>query len=226
MASYGIAKKKTARNEGLWADNPADSGGETWAGIARKSHPQWKGWSIIDGEKRVIGKAPAYTSSYYAAWVRKLNATLIKLPLLSKFTDDFYRANYWDAYRLNEVQNQDVADWMYDHVVNAGGRGAMWVQEALNHLGATLAVDGDLGIKSIAAINAAEPAALLEAMTDVAAYYRLDRAAANPSQIQFLPSWLRRDGVTGEEIQEVMKAARDGLTYAEVAELKRLISCA
>jgi murein L,D-transpeptidase YcbB/YkuD len=94
----------------------------------------------------------------------------------------------------------------------------MWIQEA-----AGVTADGVIGPQSIRAINAADPKALLQEAEDVAAFYRLDKAEADPSQIQFLPSWLRRDGVSAKEIQQVMQVAKTGLTYDKVAELKEMI---
>lgn len=223
MALYQLAKNRTDGNEGLWANNPNDDGGETWVGIARGPHPAWKGWPIIDDEKRRLGKQPEYGSDRYKMWVGKLNAALRKLPLLTRYVNDFYRANFWEMNRLDEVRDQAVAEYIYDHAVNAGARGIEWLQEALRFLGYPVAIDGAVGPKTLAAINGAEPVALLREMEDVAAFYRLDRAADKPSQIQFLPSWLKRDGCSREEIDEVMKAAKDGLTYTEVAVLKKMI---
>lgn len=223
MADYQRAKKKTDGNEGLYANNPSDSGGETWAGIARNSNPVFKGWAIIDGEKRLLGKQPAYGTDSYRTWVRKLNERLVSLPLLVRYVNEFFKVNYWDACCLDDVRDQCVAEWIFDHFVNARGRGVKWIQEALNILGAGISVDGGFGTKTLAAINAAEPTALLRESEDVAAFYRLDRAQGDPSQIQFLPSWLQRDGVSKEEIARVMAAASDGLTYSEIADLKAMI---
>ena len=128
------------------------------------------------------------------------------------------KTNFWDKYRLSEVTDQAVAAWIYDHVVNGGSRGAMWIQEA-----AGVTADGAIGPQTIRSINAADPAALLRKACDLAAFYRLDRTSADPSQIRFLPSWLRRDGVPAEEIEQVMQFAKAGLTCDKVAELKEMI---
>jgi lysozyme family protein len=219
MASFELARKRTDGNEGGWADNPNDAGGETFRGISRNNFPKWQGWPVIDQEKKKLGAVPKlYGGNAYRVYVEKLNARLFALPLLMKWVEDFFRVNFWSPNMLDEVQSQEVADWIYDHAVNGGARGVMWVQEA-----AGVKADGDIGPVSLAAINAIPPAKLLQEAEDVAAFYRLDRAAADPSQIQFLPSWLRRDGVSQEEINQVMQAAKDGLTYTEVAALKRLI---
>lgn len=92
----------------------------------------------------------------------------------------------------------------------------MWAQ-----LAAQVKPDGKLGAVSIAAINTADPAGLLGRMEDIAGAYRLDRANDNPSQIQFLTSWLRRDGQPDSIIAMVKQAAKDGrLDDSEVVTLK------
>lgn len=221
MASYEQAKQKTAANEGGYQNNPADKGNladlGTYKGIAPRPNPSWQGWPIIRAElaKMIPMK---YGSSGYETWVKYLNQRLSANATLQRLVDQFFKAGYWDAYRLDEVQDQVLAEWIYDHAVNGGGRGIMWAQEA-----AGVKADGKVGPITLKALNSADPVALLQEAEDVAAFYRLDRAAEDPSQIQFLPSWLRRDGVSVEEIRQVMQMAKDGLTYAEVADLKRMI---
>ena len=48
MAKFQIAEAITGRNEGGYANNSADTGGETYAGIARNYWPKWQGWKYID----------------------------------------------------------------------------------------------------------------------------------------------------------------------------------
>jgi len=163
----------------------------------------------------------ACTAENRPTWVKRLNATLAQIPALQKLVDEFYRAHFWDAYKLTSLQNQAVANWIYDHAVNAGSSGIKWAQEV-----AGVKRDGIIGYHSIEAINAMGPINFLRQAEDVAAFYRLDRALANPSQIQFLPSWLRRDGVSEEELREVMAMAKNGLTMEEVKTLKGLIEAA
>ncbi|GFE61918.1 glycoside hydrolase family 108 protein [Geobacter sp. AOG2] len=218
MADFNAAHAKAMENEGGYANNPADAGGETYKGIARKFWPSWSGWRFVDGIKSKVTAQPHFGTSGYYEWVKLFNSLLIQINQLQRYVVDFYKVNFWDKYRLSEINDQAVATWLYDHVVNGAARGIQWLQEA-----AGVAADGKIGPATIAAINAADPATLLQEAEDVAAFYRLDKAAANPSQIQFLPSWLRRDGVSTEEINQVMQAVQGGLTYAEVAELKEMI---
>ncbi|WP_191966122.1 glycoside hydrolase family 108 protein [Oryzomonas japonica] len=218
MVDFTTVHATVISNEGGYANNPADAGGETYKGIARKFWPNWAGWKYVDGVKANTIPQPVHGTTAYRRYVSHLNECLAGLASLQQMVLDFYRRNFWDKYRLSEINDQSVATWLYDHVVNGGARGAMWLQEA-----AGVTADGKVGPATIAAINAADSVALLQDAEDVVAFYRLDRAAADPSQIQFLPSWLRRDGVSQEEITQVMQAGRDGLTYAEVAGLKEMI---
>jgi lysozyme family protein len=215
MALFEIAYKQTRENEGGYANNGADAGGETYKGIARNFWGGLNLWRFIDQVKQELGTVHDGNKH---DWIERLNARLEQIPALQTAVDYFYRAKFWDANSLTLIRSQIVANWIFDHCVNADSRGDKWAQEA-----AGVAIDGDIGPVTIAAINAMEPAVFLSKAEDVAAFYRLDRALANPSQIQFLPSWLRRDGVSTEEIKEVMAMAKNGLTAAEVKVLKGII---
>lgn len=225
MAEFLPAFSKTNGNEGGASFNPADLGNvvlkgvvttPTYKGIAPVSNPRFGGWKYISGAIALLTPMPAYGMSGHSAWVKYLNGTLAKINTLQQMVQDFYRVNYWGKYRLSEITNQAVAEWVYDHVVNGGARGAMWIQLAANVI-----PDGGIGPKSLAAINGADPVALLERADDIAGAFRLDRAHANPSQIQFLVGWLRRDGQPEEIIAMVRQAAADGrLDDSEVAKIK------
>ena len=199
MADFNTAHKKVMGNEGGYANNPADAGGETYKGIARKFWPQWGGWKLVDGVKACVASQPGYGTAEYHGWAGRLNAQLASLNQLQQLVLDFYRANFWDKYWLSEVNDQDVADWIYDHAVNGGGRGVMWVQEA-----AGVAADGVIGPQTIRAINAADPQALLAKARDLAVAYRLEKVRECPEDKQFLHSWLARDGAPEDKINQIM----------------------
>lgn len=215
MPDFITIHNATMKIEGGYANNPADPGGETYKGIARKSHPAWSGWKYIDGVKALTTAMPHYGTTSYKNWVAYLNGKLAQLNQLQAAVVDFYRANFWAANRLGEIANEDVAAWIYDHIVNGGKRGVIWAQ-----LAARVTPDGKMGPKTIAAINETDPGQLLRRMEDIAGVHRLDRAHDNPSQIQFLVGWLRRDGQPESIIALVRAAARDGIIdCAEVASI-------
>ena len=46
----------TLETEGYYVNDPSDSGGETYCGIARNSNPKWQGWKIVDKHKLNTGR--------------------------------------------------------------------------------------------------------------------------------------------------------------------------
>ena len=105
MANFDIAYKRTAKFEGGYVNDPDDKGGETYFGIARKSNPQWLGWKIIDAQK----KLPNFPSN--------LTSVRYDLDTLEK---NLYKVNYWDKVWGDKINNQKVANDMYDTAVNMG----------------------------------------------------------------------------------------------------------
>lgn len=226
MADYKAARAKTDRNEGGCSFNPNDKGNivvkgvvtiPTYKGIAPVFWKNWRGFAIITVTiKDTMVNMPKYGTTEHRTWCSHLNKKLADNPTLQKYVDEFYETNFWHANRLGEIINQDVAEWLYDHAVNGGARGIMWAQMA-----AKVKPDGSMGPLSVKAINAMDPADFLSRVEDIAGAYRLDKAHDDPSQIQFLGSWLSRDGQPPEIIAMVKAAARDGkLDDAEVESLK------
>lgn len=113
MAKFDPAFNATMGTEGGYANDPNDHGGETYAGISRNNFPNWEGWKIIDYLK-ILGKFPANI---------KANTTL---PGMVK---DFYRKNFWNVIRGDEIESQDIANQLFDMAVNAGNGAAIKLAE-------------------------------------------------------------------------------------------------
>jgi lysozyme family protein len=109
VANFDIADKLTSVNEGGYANDPSDRGGETWKGIARKMHPDWQGWVLIDWYK----KHPKFPS------------VLNESPKLEEDRKAFYKRNFWDIVRGDEINFQEIANQMYDDAVNTGPSSAI-----------------------------------------------------------------------------------------------------
>lgn len=202
MADFNAAHNKMLGNEGGYANNPDDAGGETYKGISRRFWPQWGGWKYVDGVKANTVQPPERGTAAYQDYVAHLNRCLAGLAALQQLVVDFYKKNFWDKCRLGEVNDQAVADWLYDHAVNGGNRGVMWMQEAVG-----VKADGVVGPQTIRAINAVDPKALLDRVMDIAVAYRMAKVQDEPDQRQFLHSWLERDGLPEERIKQVMATA-------------------
>ena len=105
-------------------------------------------------------------------------------------------SEYWDAMRLAEVENQGVANKLFDMGVNMGVRqAAVYAQRAANALAAVEArvvEDGVIGPRTLAAINAGDPMAYYQLLCELSAAHYRHLAAVNPAQAVNLAGWLKR----------------------------------
>lgn len=114
MADFLIAYKKTGGFEGGWNHVKGDTGGETYCGIARNYWKSWKGWVIIDKNKPIK------------------HGTILKNDELDKLVKEFYKTNFWDVVSGDSIEDQSVANTLYDFGVNAGtSRSIKNIQKAL-----------------------------------------------------------------------------------------------
>lgn len=174
MADFKIAYDKTAKFEGGYANHPNDKGGETYKGIARNFFPKWKGWLVIDK----LDKKD----------VKKLNSILAHDNQIQEWVHRFYQDNFWSQIRGNEIQDQEVANNIYDFAVNSGvSRAIKYMQMVLG-----VEVDGKFGPVTLGKLNT------FGEMTFVNKYKkeRLDFlnkvVQNNPSQKTFLAGWTSR----------------------------------
>jgi len=191
MAKFTIAEAITGRNEGGYANNPSDNGGETYAGIARNHWPKWEGWKIIDNIKFSLKEYKLPISSANINKYAKLSVPLTDL--ISKF----YSQNFWDVNNLDLINDQQLANSVYDFGVNSGtGRAAKFLQWAYNNEQAfngthkKIAEDGKIGPKTLEAINNENPEEMYNCFNTLRETFY--RSIAKGNQAQFLKSWLSR----------------------------------
>lgn len=190
MASFMTAQSVLGKFEGGYANNPADRGGETYAGIARNFWPKWDGWRLIDAAKGAIG----------------FPGILQHTQELRELVDQFYKAEFWDRMYGDEWP-QDLATELYEQAVNRGVNAVVMdlqkVCNALNYNSATkgplfedLPITGNFRELTRAAVNAIldnrGQAHLVTAMNRMQGAAYIDIAAANRSQRQFTRGWLQR----------------------------------
>jgi len=109
MAEFNKAITKVLKKEGGYSNNPADRGGETYKGIARKYHKLEYLWTLIDRYKDECG-------GVNSTFKKKLDAD----KLIDSEVKKIYKANYWDKFKLDTVSNQKVAEQIFDDAVNRG----------------------------------------------------------------------------------------------------------
>jgi lysozyme family protein len=100
---------------------------------------------------------------------------------------------YWNAMRLAEVENQNVANKLFDMSVNMGLRqAAVYAQRAANSQGQQLTEDGVIGSRTLAAINAIDPQTFYGLLCQFSAAHYRHIATNNPCQAVNLAGWLKR----------------------------------
>lgn len=140
-----------------------DTGGTTYAGIARNHNPDWHGWAYLDR-----GETPP---------------TLL--------VREFYRRGYWVPI-LGDDLREDIAASIFDFAVNTSAPGRPTVAVKLAQLVAGTEPDGVMGPKSVTALNALDPREFASRYFVAKMQRYADIVMRNRSQSKFLLGWLNR----------------------------------
>jgi len=163
MADFNAAFEKVIADEGGYqlTDIPGDRGGQTYAGIARKPNPNWAGWQYID--LKDFGSAT---------------------PLVR----EFYKSNFWDRVRGDDLKNQAIAETIFNFAVNTG----VGVASKLAQLIVGTTPDGAIGPKTVERLNICTPEKFLPAyaLAKISRYVQI--CMKDRSQSKFLLGWCRR----------------------------------
>ena len=184
MADFKQAYNITMAHEGGYANDKADSGGETWKGIARNKNPKWAGWSVVDEYREKSG------------FPDNLNSA----PGLQELVLLFYKKEFWDPLNLDSVNDQPIANEMFDTGVNMGqGIAATFLQRAINIANragkdyADIKVDGAIGGKTVEVLNtSADQKLILKLLNILQGSRYISICENNPTQERFLRSWMSR----------------------------------
>ena len=165
MADFNAAFEKMIADEGGFVLHtiPGDTGGMTYAGIARNKNPNWGGWNLIDHNE-------------------------INNALLTSFVRAFYKTEFWDRLRGDEVANQVVAESVFNFGVNTGLSVAVKLAQLI--VGAT--PDGAVGDKTLQKFNNVEPEAFRKAYALAKITRYADICNKNRTQSKFLLGWINR----------------------------------
>lgn len=180
MASLEIAEAKTLKWEGGYCNVAGDRGGETIFGIARNMHPKLSLWNIMDTYKNDF-------ESFSKANYKELEKQCLGNTDFKKQMDSFYREEFWDKIKGDCIESQHVANALYDFAVNSGvSRAVKSIQEVLG-----VVVDGNLGNKTLEAINKQEGKALCNKLCDKRKAF-FEAIAKKGQNAKFLNGWLNR----------------------------------
>jgi lysozyme family protein len=173
MAWFAAAIEGVLEREGgaKYTNRKSDSGGPTKYGITHKTLANWRG-------------------------VKRCSPADVKA-LEESEACAIYKARYWDNCMADYIRDQAVASKIFDIAVNFGvmRRGddaAEITQRAAVACGEDIRVDGWIGPKTIAAVNACDPKALIEAICKEQRKEYLEILAARPKNEPNRRGWLRR----------------------------------
>lgn len=100
---------------------------------------------------------------------------------------DILKSMYWDRWKADQIRSQSVAEILVDWVWASGKYGITIPQRLLD-----VKVDGIVGAKTIAAVNAADPAGLFERIKTRRYAYIESICKPPSSNIVYKRGWLRR----------------------------------
>jgi lysozyme family protein len=119
----------------------------------------------------------------------------IKSLTLDDACNKVYIPDFWNAYRLSEINAQQIANKIFLAIINMPPENAIkCVQRALNvcSMNESFLVDGVLGSQTIRGINSAPFGWFLDRLRVELGYYYLSVVKSNKSQTEFLEDWIGR----------------------------------
>lgn len=144
-----------------------DSGGDTFAGIAKNYHPNWPGWALV-----YAGKGESQECE--------------------QLVIDFYKQKFWDDMLGDKIIHQEVAETIFNFGMNSSIENSVrYAQFCLDCV-----PDGKLGpitLKSINDLKDLEVELFVSQHTLMRIGHRLKRIIQNRSQKKFIGGWLKRD---------------------------------
>jgi len=170
MKPFDYAFEQTLCLEGGYSDDPVDRGGRT-------------NWGITEATLK-------------DAYLRGLVSTRDVASLSKEEARRIYKADYWDALKLDSVLSPAIAAEIFDTTVNMGRSAAVKIlQEALNYLGESLAMDSVMGMKTLGALNkwsSKDERALFVCLNGFQFRRYVEIVGNNGTQQRFARGWTKR----------------------------------
>jgi len=167
MANFQAALALVLKAEGGYQNDARDSGNRNSRG-------------------ELVGTNYGISAPVYEAWIGRPPTIADMRNMTRAAAGEIYRDRYWNRVRGDDINDQPIANLIFDGTVNHGvSRGVKMVQKVLN-----IRQDGVFGTQTLAAVNAAIPAALYNAIkTERIRFYR---QIAKNDNAAFLQGWLNR----------------------------------
>lgn len=163
MADFEKAVAKVLKHEGGFVDHPADPGGATNRGII---------FSLFKQYALALG----------------LEKTKDALKTLTEDQAKFiYREHFWRPMQGDKIQDQQVAEIVFDAYVNMGGRALKLFQKTVG-----VTADGDIGPHTLEILHQQNQQTVFENFKEVRKTYYQDLVKRKPPLNKFLKGWMNR----------------------------------
>ena len=163
-ADYRLLEPLILKWEGGFVNDPADAGGATNKGI---------------------------TLNTFKAYRKKKGRPVPTVDDLKKISQEewreIFKTMYWDMWRADEINSQAVANILVDWYWLSGKYGITIPQKVLK-----VTTDGNVGAKTIVAVNSANPVKLVKDIYDARVKYIDDICKNRPANEKFRKGWMNR----------------------------------
>lgn len=165
--------------------------GLTFFGIYQSAHPTLSIWNTIN---QVLKSQPD---------TKKAGPILMKDTELLKQVNIFYKKEFWDKMRLDEINSQHIANEIFIFGVNVNWKIA--IKEAQKLLGIT--ADGIIGIQTLKALNNYDEHVFDKKFDDIEIAYYEQIVKNKPHLAHNLKGWISRALYVVNEISQDLRIA-------------------
>lgn len=169
MAEFLKAFELTTNWEGGYVNDPTDAGRRTYRGVSEANNPSWPGWSIVNKNEPLK------------------RGEFIKDKRLDGMVEVLYYEKYWQKISAEKINNQAIANMLFDWYVTSGYHAAKALQKVVGEVD-----DGIIGRKTLSAVNGGCQENIFNQFKALRAKFYNDIVVRKESQRKFLAGWLNR----------------------------------
>lgn len=152
---------------------------------------RWEGGFVDDPDDLGGATNRGVTIGTYATYCKKKGYPAPTVERLKNLSDkdwtEILKTLYWDRWKADNIKSQSVANILVDWVWASGVNGIKIPQQLLG-----VTVDGIVGAKTLAALNARNPKELFEEIKEARVQFIEDICRKRPANNKFKKGWLNR----------------------------------
>lgn len=173
--------------------------GYTFMGIYESAHPNWSGWEIV------------YRTLDLYKDLRKASYECYQNVFLTDLVKEFYKLNFWDRLRLDEIKSGRIADLIFKFAVNVGIKRAVRYAQMV----ANVRIDCIIGANTINALNTLDSGYFEERYKAEFIKFYEGLVKRNPDKNdRFLNGWLNRVTLSKNDLQNYENFISDFVSQA------------